>query len=404
MARRRASRAGSARRRRAARPSTRACTPCPGIAWNSLAGGIAHARAPRRSLTIARATGCSASRSTAAARRSASSCATVAGRAHRDDAVLAERERARLVEHDGRQVARLLEAAPVAHEQAVPRAERRRDRDDERNREPERVRAGDDEHRHDPLDRERGVGAGARARRSSVTSAGAERDDREAERRAVGERLRAGARLLRLRDEPHDAGERGALARAASPRRAASRRRSPCRRSPRRPACFSTGRDSPVIIDSLTRAASLAHDAVGGHARAGPNEHEVALAQRARSARRPGVRPRARVAVFGSSFASSCSAPCACVIERISIQWPSSMIVTSVASSPRAASPGKPSVTATLNTNATRDRERDQRHHPRQAVGELAPRAVAGTPSRRRRTPPCRRRPGSTARRARRAA
>ena len=42
----------------------------------------------------------------------------------------------------------------------------------------------------------------------------------------------------------------------------------------------------------------------------------------------------------GSSFASSASAPWACVIERISIQWPSSMIVTSVASSSQSGMPG----------------------------------------------------------------
>ena len=87
-----------------------------------------------------------------------------------------------------------------------------------------------------------------------------------------------------------------------------------------------------MIIDSLTRAVSLAHDAVGGNARARPDEHEIAVAQR--GDRHVDRRPSStRVAVSGSSFASSFSAPCACVMERISIQWPSSMIVTSVASS-----------------------------------------------------------------------
>ena len=82
-----------------------------------------------------------------------------------DDPVLAERERARLVEHDRREQPRLLEPAAVAHEQAAPRAERRRDRDDERDGEPERVRAGDDEHRDEPLDGERDLGARQRATR-----------------------------------------------------------------------------------------------------------------------------------------------------------------------------------------------------------------------------------------------
>jgi hypothetical protein len=49
---------------------------------------------------------------------------------------------------------------------------------------------------------------------------------------AVGERLRARARRLRLLDEPHDAGERDALSFA--------------------PTFSSTGRDSPVSMDSFT--------------------------------------------------------------------------------------------------------------------------------------------------------
>jgi hypothetical protein len=40
-------------------------------------------------------------------------------------------------------------------------------------------------------------------------------------------------------------------------------------------------------------------------------------------------------------------------MERISIQWPSSMMVTSVASSSQRGIPGNPNVTATLNTIAT---------------------------------------------------
>ncbi len=57
--------------------------------------------------------------------------------------------------------------------------------------------------------------------------------------------------------------------------------------------------------------------------------------------------------MLGSSFASSRSAPCAWEIERISIQWPSSMMVTSVASSSHSGMPGYPNVTAALKTNAT---------------------------------------------------
>jgi hypothetical protein len=42
--------------------------------------------------------------------------------------------------------------------------------------------------------------------------AGSERHEREVEGRAVGQRLGARARRLRLRDEAHDAGERRLLA------------------------------------------------------------------------------------------------------------------------------------------------------------------------------------------------
>lgn len=57
--------------------------------------------------------------------------------------------------------------------------------------------------------------------------------------------------------------------------------------------------------------------------------------------------------MFGSSFAGSLSAPCAWVMDRTSIQWPSTMMVTSVASSSQSGMPRKPSVTAALNTKAT---------------------------------------------------
>ena len=67
--------------------------------------------------TIARATGCSASCSTAAANRERVVLATAVDRAHCDDAMLAERQRARLVEYHGGDESRLLEPTTVAHEQ-----------------------------------------------------------------------------------------------------------------------------------------------------------------------------------------------------------------------------------------------------------------------------------------------
>ncbi len=60
-----------------------------------------------------------------------------------------------------------------------------------------------------------------------------------------------------------------------------------------------------------------------------------------------------RVALSGKSLANSLSAPLALEIERISIQWPSNMMVTSVASSHHNGEASKPSSTATLKTKAT---------------------------------------------------
>ena len=74
---------------------------------------------------------------------------------HADDPVLAERERPGLVEDDRGEVARLLEPSAIPDQQAGPRPEGRRDRDDERDREAERMRAGDDQDRNDALHDER---------------------------------------------------------------------------------------------------------------------------------------------------------------------------------------------------------------------------------------------------------
>ena len=63
--------------------------------------------------------------------------------------------------------------------------------------------------------------------------------------------------------------------------------------------------------------------------------------------------PVTRSAVSGRSSASAVSAPRAWAIERISSQWPRSMIVMSVASSHQISTSNSPSVPAQLVTNAT---------------------------------------------------
>ena len=75
-----------------------------------------------------------------------------------------------------------------------------------------------------------------------------------------------------------------------------------------------------MIIDSLTSLVPVPHDAVGWHARAGPDEHEVTVSQIGDGDLLQLRSPTIRTAVSGSSFASSLSAPWACEIDRISIQ------------------------------------------------------------------------------------
>jgi hypothetical protein len=112
------------------------------------------------------------------------------------------------------------------------------------------VRTGDDQHGDDALM----VKSRWRRREPDDERQGArdDRDEREEERRPVGQRLGPRARRLRLLDEPHDAGERGALAgaRHLDAERALAVDRAGddlVALAPSSPGC-----DSPVIIASLT--------------------------------------------------------------------------------------------------------------------------------------------------------
>ena len=219
-------------------------------------------------------------------------------------------------------------------------AQRRRDRDHQRNGEPQRVRARDHQHGD-----ERSIDEGGRSlrrgpgRRASATAA-TMRHDREPERRPVGERLRPRARRLRLRDQPHDAGERGLLPGAGDldAQRAGAVHRPGDHRSSRvlrdGPRLARDHRLVDVAVPSRTTA-------VGRDARARAHEDEVADPQLARRhlLRPLADEPQPRCPAAAGQLAS---APCAWEIERISIQWPSSMIVTSVASSHQRAIPGSP--------------------------------------------------------------
>ena len=113
-----------------------------------------------------------------------------------------------------------------------------------------------------------------------------------------------------------------------------------------------TGRDSPVIIDSSTSAVPSATTPSAG-TRA-PGRTRTTSPTRRSAVRTISVPPSVtRSASSGSSSASALSAPRACMIERISIQWPRLMTVTSVASSHQTSISKKPRVAAQEVTKAT---------------------------------------------------
>ena len=86
------------------------------------------------------------------------------------------------------------------------------------------MRAGDDEHGDQPLDRKR-AGRSEREPDDKRERARDDRDDRQDEGRAVSQGLRTRAGRLRLFDQPHDVGERRPLAGARHLSRGGSRSR-----------------------------------------------------------------------------------------------------------------------------------------------------------------------------------
>ena len=140
----------------------------------------------------------------------------------------------------------------------------------------------------------------------------------------------------------------------------------------RSPALRATGRDSPVIIDSSSSAAPSTIRAVGGHPGAGAHQHDVADPQVGDRDRLDRRRRSTRSASSGSSAASAARAPCAWPIAFISCQWPSSMIVTSAASSHQKSRSNAPNAGGERGRVRDRDRHRDQQHHAGRAVAHLA--------------------------------
>ena len=109
------------------------------------------------------------------------------------------------------------------------------------------------------------------------------------------------------------------------------------------PCPFPTGALSPVIIDSFTAlapASTTPSAATRPPGRTSTRSPSRSSPTGTSSVSVPVRSPAMRVATAGSSLASSQSAPWACEIDRISSQWPRSMIVTRVASSSQRGIPG----------------------------------------------------------------
>ena len=223
--------------------------------------GEARDRRQRRrgGLRDRRATGCSDAASSAPAKRRTSSASSPRGGDDLREPHPAGGHRAGLVEHDRVDAARGLEHLGTLDQQPELGAAAGADEQRGRGREPERARAGDDQHGDRGADRERGVLAGAEP---EAERGGGEHDHDRHEHagHAVGESLRGRLAGLRVGHEAADLGERGvradarraddqppagvdgragdtrrrAASRPASTRRSATTRRRPTRRARRR--------------------------------------------------------------------------------------------------------------------------------------------------------------------------
>jgi hypothetical protein len=98
-------------------------------------------------------------------------------------------QRAGLIKNDGLQFPSALEGHTITNEQTVARGQRGRDGNDQRHGEAQGMRAGDDHHGDGALDSEREVLAHDYLPDKEGDHASAQRNDREPQRRGVGEVL-----------------------------------------------------------------------------------------------------------------------------------------------------------------------------------------------------------------------
>ncbi len=173
---------------------------------------------------------------------------------HRDERWLALGERAGLVHEQRVHLRKRLERLGVAEQHAGARAAAGRHHDRHRRREPERARAGDDQHRDGGDERVRDARLGPEAPTKRWLRSRPPPRPRERTTRATASAKRwiGARRALRVGDERRRCARAACLGRR---RRRASRtcpRRSACRPSREAPRAFATGIGSPVSIDSST--------------------------------------------------------------------------------------------------------------------------------------------------------
>ena len=262
---------------------------------------------------------------------------------------LALGERAGLVEDDRVHGPSSLEGHPVLDEQPVLGAERGRDGDDERDGQPECMRAGNDQdsRRSD----ERTLGIAEKPPDHQRDGPRGQGDVEQDCRRPIGQGLGPRCRSLRLRDEAHDPRQGRLVAGGGDldPERAAGGDRAG---DDGVAGLLVTARDSPVMTDSSTSAVpSTTTPSAGTRA---PGRTRTMSSTRNWAIGTSSV-PSAvtRSAVSGSKAARAERAPWAWAIERISSQWPSSMMVMRVASSHQISTSNRPSVPAQDVTKAT---------------------------------------------------
>jgi hypothetical protein len=266
------------------------------------------------------------------------------------DRVLALRQRAGLVEQHDVDRAHPLQRQAVLDEDAPARGARRGDRDHERDREAERVGAGDHEHRDGP--RRRGV-------RAAEQRPGHERRDRGGERDVEQQRrgpVRASA-WARDREPCASATSRWMPASAVSSPTADT-----SARIAESVATVPATTRSPSPLGHRARLAGdhrlvelrgALHDpAVRRHAPAGPDQDHVTDLEVA-DHDAVGLAVRDPLGLVWQQLGERRERARAWPIARISIQCPSSMITISAASSHQNSSSNQPSVVAALARNAT---------------------------------------------------